>query len=142
MHEWFEMDFFVCVGKTNVLMLTLRLRINVQQNPFFWNFPRNKRKESSYLNNYQGLHDYSGLQSTLKYPKKIRNNVHFNFCLQLYNIVSAYLTHKHTYNIMVTHYLLNAIITEQCHEFDTWNTNKLDDDLNRILNFFIQNSSK
>ena len=117
MHEWFEMDFFVCVGKTNVLMPILRLRINVQQNPylFFGIF----HVINSYLNNYQGLHDYSGLQSTLKYPKKIRNNVHFNFCLQLYNIVSAYLTHKHTYNIMVTHYLLNAIITEQCHEFDT-----------------------
>ena len=25
--------------------------------------------------------------------QEIRNNVHFNFCLQLYNIVSAYLTH-------------------------------------------------
>jgi len=28
------MDFFVCVGKTNVLMLTLRFRINVQQNSY------------------------------------------------------------------------------------------------------------
>ena len=68
------MDFFVCVGKTNVLMLTLRLRINVQQNPYAFFFGIfhviNEKKVSSYLNNYQGLHDYSGLQSTLKYPKK------------------------------------------------------------------------
>jgi len=46
--------------------------------------------------------------------QEIRNNVHFNFCLQQSNIVSTYLTH-----IMVNHYLLNAIITAQCHEFDT-----------------------
>jgi len=60
-----------------------------------------------------------GTSEYFEISQEIRNNVHFNFCLQLYNIVSAYLTHKHTYNIMVTHYLLNAIITEQCHEFDT-----------------------
>ena len=104
------MDFFVCVGKTNVLMPTLRLRINVQQNPylFFGIF----HVINSYLNNYQDLHDYSGLESTFEISQEIRNNVHFNFCLQLYNIVSAYLTHNIHTIIMVTHYLLNAIITE------------------------------
>ena len=95
-------------------MLTLRLRINVQQNPYiifgiFHVIP----KQLSGLTRLFGTWEY------FEISQEIRNNVHFNFCLQLYNIVSAYLTHNIHTIIMVTHYLLNAIITEQCHEFDT-----------------------
>jgi len=101
---------FLFVLEKQMSLPTLRFRIDVQQNPYvFFGIDFHVINEKKIL--------LTRLFGTSEYyfEEKIRNNVHFNFCLQLYNIVSAYLTH----NIMVNHshnyYLLNAIITAQCH---------------------------